>query len=199
MICCVVYPRQAYKTLSTFASSMIKILISRNIYRPARLCALIEVARRTWQFYTIQDEKHTKMTPPILSIAHKSLLYPKFWLFTVLLNLVLLTYLSLAADLPRLELDQGDKWQHITAYFLTMSWFGLVLRSNYHRYSALFLLIYGGFMEVLQALTDYRSFDAWDFVANGSGILLALLLLRWPDYQQLLIHLEQMHRRKNLP
>ncbi|WP_309006291.1 VanZ family protein [Pelagicoccus sp. SDUM812005] len=49
------------------------------------------------------------------------------------------------------------------------------------------VLAYAGADEVLQYFNPERSFDPWDWVADGTGSLLAIMLYRgWPWYRKLL-------------
>jgi VanZ family protein len=69
-----------------------------------------------------------------------------------------------------------DKLLHVGTYFLLMLWFsGLVER---RRYGLLALLLFGlGLgLDLVQATTATRRFEAADVAADAGGILLALLL-----------------------
>jgi VanZ family protein len=69
-----------------------------------------------------------------------------------------------------------DKLLHVGTYFLLMLWFsGLVER---RRYGLLALLLFGlGLgLDLVQATTATRRFEAADVAAKAGGILLALLL-----------------------
>jgi glycopeptide antibiotics resistance protein len=68
-----------------------------------------------------------------------------------------------------------DKFFHFFGYALlafcyTQLW-------NKHKLQGLFLilLIYGFFIEVLQLITGWRTFDLWDILANGMGILYGII------------------------
>ena len=74
---------------------------------------------------------------------------------------------------PTLDIAQGDKLQHIGAYGLLMLLFALVYRRHGVRlaYAAGFCAL-GVALEFLQRLTGYRTFDVYDMLANGTGVVL---------------------------
>ena len=99
---------------------------------------------------------------------------------------VIIAVLSLTA-IPKinfgLELKSSDKILHILAYFtLSTVWF-LALQKKmsnlYSRFTLIFsLVIYGIILEVLQGgITNYRTGDFYDVIANTIGVLLAVLLI----------------------
>lgn len=102
----------------------------------------------------------------------------------ILLTLTIVVLSLIKTDgLPKIEVSQADKYFHSTAYFaLTLSWiFALKHQLNRKKkltFLLLFLLIvlFGIVIEVLQmTVTDYRSFDFYDIVANSIGASLAFL------------------------
>ena len=88
-----------------------------------------------------------------------------------------------------LEIKSGDKILHILAYFtLSTVWFLALQKKMGNLYMKialiLFLIVYGIILEALQGgMTNYRTGDVFDVVANTIGILLALTLsktfIRW--------------------
>lgn len=75
----------------------------------------------------------------------------------------------------------GDKWQHILAYFVMMSWFSqLLVRKTLLITAAFCFFAMGVVLEFLQGLTGYRSLDYFDVLANSIGILLGLGLAFTP-------------------
>jgi hypothetical protein len=102
------------------------------------------------------------------------------WLLCVVLSLV---------HAPGLNVDvpEGDKVEHMLAYGLLSAWATwLFVGARAHRRAALALFALGVAMEVAQGtLTDYRSMDAWDALADGTGILAGWWLgLHWPQALQ---------------
>jgi VanZ family protein len=97
-----------------------------------------------------------------------------------------IAFLSLS-HLPKLDLGikikSSDKYLHATAYFfLSVVWyFALRKKINNTRFKILLVLIlvfYGIILEILQGgLTDYRTADLYDALANSFGILLATLVI----------------------
>jgi uncharacterized protein YfiM (DUF2279 family) len=80
------------------------------------------------------------------------------------------------------DLGQGsDKVEHFIAYAGLAFWFGL-LYAGWRRQLgfALGFIVMGVVIEFLQGMTDYRSFEVADMVADGTGALLGFALLRTP-------------------
>lgn len=98
-----------------------------------------------------------------------------WWSFGAVL-VVMVTFLSLAppgegsARLP-------DKLVHFATYFVLAFWFVSLTPRRWHVAFAGVILL-GGVIELLQGLTPQR-FPEWlDFLANTSGAILALLVVR---------------------
>ena len=96
-----------------------------------------------------------------------------------------ITYLSLSkvsSIIPVLEIKNGDKYQHLLAYFgMMMSWLFVSQKLNTKGISRLWAVIgvflFGVLMEVLQQrLTTYRQADLYDVFANLSGIIIAYIV-----------------------
>nr|WP_280818686.1 VanZ family protein [Tamlana crocina] len=83
-------------------------------------------------------------------------------------------------NLPDVGVSFGDKIFHFLAYsVLTLLWFGTFLfytsagRSKAILYATVFAVIFGIIIEVLQdTMTDFRSLDIYDMIANSLGALL---------------------------
>jgi len=94
---------------------------------------------------------------------------------TVLITL--LSLLSISEYVPDLKISYQDKLEHFIAYFvLGLSWF--LVNKRYLKTSkylvACCVVIYGIIIEILQdTITNYRSFDYYDIVANTFGVLVA--------------------------
>ena len=99
---------------------------------------------------------------------------------------IIIAVLSLTA-IPKinfgLEIKSSDKILHILAYFtLSMVWFLALQKKMSNLYSRSFLIfsivIYGIILEVLQGgITNYRTGDFYDVIANTIGVLLSVLLI----------------------
>ncbi|MGY3041295.1 VanZ family protein [Rhodanobacter sp. TND4EL1] len=91
-------------------------------------------------------------------------------------------WMALTPD-PDITLDfpDGDKLLHATTFTCLMGWWGNVYRERRPRaWAALGCLAFGVFIEFAQWLDPPRDADAFDVLADGIGILIALLLLRTP-------------------
>ena len=64
----------------------------------------------------------------------------------------------------------NDKVLHAGAYFSLMVWFAGFYRRGLYPAIALGLLAIGGGLDVLQLLTETRSFDWYDVAMNSAGI-----------------------------
>jgi len=107
------------------------------------------------------------------------------------LAIAIITTLAIAvlslSHLPKLDLGikikSSDKYFHAIAYFfLSLVWyFALRKRIKLTRFKillVLFLIFYGIILEALQGgLTNYRTADFYDVLANSFGILLATLVI----------------------
>ena len=97
---------------------------------------------------------------------------------------LIITFLSLFRVSPvvtKLNLNHADKYQHAVAYFaVTFSWIWSFQTRNNNKSMQLKILfavfLFGVLMEVLQeVMTNYRTADVFDVLANTSGIVLAYL------------------------
>ncbi len=75
----------------------------------------------------------------------------------------------------------GDKLLHAITFAGLMGWWGNIYDGRRPRaWAALGCLVFGIFIEFAQWVAPSRHADAFDVLADGIGILLALLLLRTP-------------------
>jgi VanZ family protein len=88
-----------------------------------------------------------------------------------------IVWLSLTPSPPKLDIQQGDKLGHLAAYGVLMFWFCQLYRSRRARVGyALGFIAMGIAIEFIQRATGYRSFELWDMVADGAGVLIGWLL-----------------------
>lgn len=98
------------------------------------------------------------------------------WLAIGWLGVVIVVYLSLAPSLPEIDLEEGDKLEHLAAYVALMLWFAQARTSRAERLTtALALVVLGVLLEFAQGLTDYRTLSLWDMVANTAGVAIGWL------------------------
>ncbi len=123
----------------------------------------------------------------------KKLLERNALLLAIIATLVL-GFTSLVV-MPKIDLGfklkSSDKYLHTFAYFtLTTVWFFAfrekIKKFNFKIFLIAALIIYGIVIEVLQgSITNYRTADFYDEIANMLGILIASLffnkLLKWFD------------------
>jgi len=104
------------------------------------------------------------------------------WVVLGVLIMAWTLWMALTPD-PDITLNfpDGDKLLHATTFTCLMGWWGNVYRERRPRaWAALGCLAFGVFIEFAQWLDPPRDADAFDVLADGIGILIALLLLRTP-------------------
>ncbi|WP_298946328.1 VanZ family protein [Polaribacter sp.] len=112
----------------------------------------------------------------------------KIFIIAILVSISIL-YLSLI-KMPKydVEFNHLDKWQHTFAYFtLAICWlFALYKKTN--KYFIVFgCIIFGIIIEILQStVTNYRTGDSLDVVANSIGVLIGLLFFNQISKKNLL-------------
>lgn len=107
------------------------------------------------------------------------------WLFFGWLLVLAVIYFSLIPPTLPLVGSEGDKLEHVLAYFVLMSWFANLyevspLRTAY----AIAFVVLGVVLEFVQRWTGYRSFEVADMVANAVGVAAGWIFapLRLPNY-----------------
>lgn len=109
-----------------------------------------------------------------------------------ILATIIIALLSLTT-VPKLDLGfkikSSDKYLHVLAYFTLSSIWYFALKNKLKKLSykilvIILLIFYGIILELLQGgLTNYRTADLFDVLANVFGIVLATLvfdkILRW--------------------
>ena len=114
------------------------------------------------------------------------------WLTIGWLLIALIWYLSLTpTPIPDMGMDNTDKVGHFLAYALLMGWFAQI----YHQIKPRILLmttfiIMGIAIEFVQGMTEYRSFQYADMLADSIGIFLALAITHG-SLSRILFNIEQ--------
>jgi VanZ family protein len=84
-----------------------------------------------------------------------------------------IVWLSLTPSPPTLDFEQSDKLGHFLAYGGLMFWFcQLYPKAQTRVYYAAGFIALGVGMEILQGMTDYRTFEVLDMAANTIGVFL---------------------------
>jgi VanZ family protein len=111
-----------------------------------------------------------------LSPAPAKLRYSKLWWGIGWLLIVAVIWGSLDRPTGRqLPFDAGDKVIHFFAYWCMTIWFSGVLARRRYPWLALWLMAFGGAIELMQGAMGFgRDADWRDMVANGAGIVTAL-------------------------
>ena len=105
--------------------------------------------------------------------------YFKLWLAMGWLLILLVCYFSLTPTPPKIDIqfEHLDKLEHILSYLVLMAWFAQLYHTKQSRiYYALFFIVLGITIEVLQGLGGIRYFEYSDMLANTSGVVMGLLL-----------------------
>ena len=98
------------------------------------------------------------------------------WLGVGWLGVGVVTYFSLVPDPPKIDLEEGDKLQHLVAYASLMIWFAQVRASGAERrITALLLVVMGVALEFVQGMTGYRFMSIADMAANTAGVAVGWL------------------------
>ena len=109
---------------------------------------------------------------------------PALWvvLWLAMIAVVIATCLLPARDLPPTPFSQFDKIEHFSAYLAMSAYAGMLFaRMRPQAIAAIGLIAMGVGVEFAQAnLTDSRSGDAADALANGLGALAGLFVARTP-------------------
>ena len=107
---------------------------------------------------------------------YKALKLFKLWMILGALWVCATIYLSLTPNPPDSGVQYGDKIFHTLGYFCLFYWFAQIYESASYWRPAVYLILQGIVLEVLQYFTGYRSFEFFDMLANTSGVLIAWLV-----------------------
>jgi hypothetical protein len=87
------------------------------------------------------------------------------------LLIALVIYLSLTPYPIEVPIEGSDKYDHSLAYAALMFWFAQIHPSRGARIGlAIAFVLMGIALEFLQSLTDYRTFDSLDMLADAIGV-----------------------------
>ena len=89
---------------------------------------------------------------------------------------MLVIWLSLTPSPIEIPVEQGDKYGHMLAYATLMFWFAQIYPGQRVRMAwAVAFVALGIELEFLQRLTDYRTFEISDMVADAFGVCVGWL------------------------
>lgn len=86
-------------------------------------------------------------------------------------------FLSLTPEPPAMDAHFSDKLGHLAAYGILMAWWHQIDHNAYRL--ALYLILMGLALEILQSLSGFRHGDIFDMAANSLGVALGWLLARF--------------------
>jgi VanZ family protein len=99
--------------------------------------------------------------------------FRKLWLTIGYALVAIIIFLSLTPSPPKLDIEQGDKLGHFLAYGTLMFWFCQIYAARSSRIAhALAFAAMGVALEFAQGMTDYRTFEVLDMLANATGVAL---------------------------
>ena len=104
--------------------------------------------------------------------------YPTLWslLGWLLVAAVIVGSLIPGPALEAVDVDINDKVMHAGAYCVLMVWFaGFYTRTVYPLIAAVLLMLGVG-LDLLQRLTETRTFDWYDIAMNCAGVIVGLAL-----------------------
>jgi len=104
--------------------------------------------------------------------ARQALRWFELWRGIGWLMIAVVLYLSLMPNPPSLDVSAGDKWSHAVGYACLMIWFAQLYARPVHWRVAAALIGLGVSIEFVQGMTDYRSFEYLDMLADAGGVVL---------------------------
>lgn len=108
----------------------------------------------------------------------KNLLKANILIIAILVT-ISIVYLSLM-KMPNynVSIAHADKWQHSIAYFtLSICWLFSFYKKKVKYLVVSICILFGIIIEILQhTITNYRTGDYFDIVANSIGVILGLVL-----------------------
>ena len=110
------------------------------------------------------------------------------WLAIGWIGVALSVYFSLKPHPPELDIQNGDKVQHLVGYALLMLWWVQLADTLPQRVrTAVALAALGIGLEIAQGFTGYREASGLDAIANTAGVLIGWVLAapRRPNFRML--------------
>ena len=104
---------------------------------------------------------------------------PKLWTALAWLMTVGVIVSSLLPGDVVEQIHVRDKLMHAGSYFVLMVCFAGIYRRGLYPLVAVVLLVLGSSLDLLQLLTETRSFDWKDVGMNGVGVATGLVLSWW--------------------
>lgn len=115
-----------------------------------------------------------------MQATHPHFPHYRLWLIIgwgMVVGAAVLSLIPLSIDMR----EGGDKIGHCVAYAGLTFWFGMLYAGPRRRLAiALAFTLMGVAIEFLQGLTDYRSFEVADIVADAVGTVIGVALLHTP-------------------
>ena len=112
----------------------------------------------------------------ITATALSALKNPRLWFSLAYTLLAIVGVLSLVPA-PDIDIEGSDKLMHLFTYFVLSAGFSTLVRYNKSLlYIAAGLISYGILLEFLQGLTGYRFMEAYDVLANSTGVIIGLFV-----------------------
>jgi len=129
------------------------------------------------------------MTPPDTSAV---LRLRRLWQAVGALLIITVIYLSLTPSPIEIPVEHGDKYGHLLAYATLMFWFAQLHSDTKARLAwAIAFIAMGVALEFIQRLTDYRTFEVNDMVADAYGVLIGWIVA--PPRSPHLLHYVESH------
>lgn len=115
----------------------------------------------------------------------------KIWLAIGYCLIVFVVYGTLTPRPIDLGVHVSDKFMHTVGYFVLMGWFMQLYATRKGRlFCTAFFIAMGITLEFLQGLGGVRYFEVNDMLANGLGVIIALLL-SFTVFSKLLLIIEK--------
>lgn len=98
--------------------------------------------------------------------------FRRLWLAIGYALVAAIIFLSLTPNPPSIDIEGGDKIGHLATYGTLMFWFCQIYATRNSRAAhALAFTAMGVALEFAQGMTDYRTFELLDMLANASGVM----------------------------
>jgi VanZ family protein len=138
--------------------------------------------REAYVAYAVPPAKRTQdpersIRGTIVPLKNPRLVLRRTWFAIGWLGIAAVIYLSLTPNPPKLDLEHGDKLQHLAAYGSLMLWFAqLAVDRNRRLWTGIALIGLSVGLEFAQLAVGYRTFSYADMAANAAGVAIGWLL-----------------------